>query len=154
MIELQWAVPAEPLPTEDQLERWAEVVFSRTGRRGGATVRVVSPEESRTLNREYRGKDRPTNVLSFPMELPAEVAEALGECWLGDLAICAEVVRCEAAEQCKPLEAHWAHMVVHGLLHLMGYDHITEDQACEMEALEIDILADLGFANPYLEKDA
>ncbi|WP_294948068.1 rRNA maturation RNase YbeY [Sulfurivirga sp.] len=154
MIELQWAVPVEAVPAEDQLQRWAEAVFARTGRRGGATVRVVSPDESRTLNREYRGKDRPTNVLSFPMELPAEVAEALGERWLGDLAICAEVVRQEAAEQHKPLEAHWAHMVVHGLLHLMGYDHITEDQACEMEALEIDILADLGFANPYLEKDA
>ena len=154
MIELQWAIPPEPVPDEAQLDRWAQAVFARTGRQGGATVRVVAPEESRALNHQYRGKDRPTNVLSFPLELPPEVAEALGETWLGDLVICAEVVRREAAEQGKSLEAHWAHMVVHGLLHLMGYDHLTDDQAAEMEALEIDILADLGFANPYVEKDA
>lgn len=151
MIELQWAVPVEPIPTQAQLQDWAQAVAARTGVEGEVTVRIVSPEESRALNDQYRHKDKPTNVLSFPFEVPQEIADALGDAYLGDLAICAEVVRQEAEGQGKPLEAHWAHMVVHGLLHLQGYDHITDDQAAEMEALEIQILADLGFANPYEE---
>ncbi len=153
MIELQWAVPEASIPNETQLLRWIQAVAERTGIEGEVTVRIVSPEESRALNEQYRHKDKPTNVLSFPFEVPQEIAEALGDAYLGDLVICAEVVRKEAKEQHKPLEAHWAHMVVHGLLHLQGYDHITDDQAAEMEALEIQILADLGFANPYEEQN-
>jgi len=98
------------------------------------------------LNHTWRGKDRPTNVLSFPMQTPAEVDLNV----IGDLALCAAVIKSEARQQHKPLQAHWAHMVVHGMLHLQGYDHTDEQQAEEMEALEISILDQLGFDNPYL----
>jgi len=96
----------------------------------------------------YRGKDRPTNVLSFPFECPDEVELLL----LGDLVICRQVVEREAIEQEKPLMAHWAHMIVHGSLHLLGYDHIEDDEAEEMESLETEIMQGLGFADPYLSE--
>jgi probable rRNA maturation factor len=113
------------------------------------SLKIVSATESQQLNHEYRGKDHPTNVLSFPAELPAELDLPL----LGDLAICAEVVAREAAEQGKPLQAHWAHMLVHGVLHLLGYDHLTDSEAETMESREVVILESLGFADPYrLEK--
>lgn len=126
------------------------------------TIRVVGAAESRKLNRTWRGKDKPTNVLSFPsaptLTLPraargragrgqGEVRHEFGE--LGDLAICAPVVAREAREQGKPAPAHWAHMVVHGVLHLLGYDHEVERDAEIMEAREADILAGLGYSNPY-----
>lgn len=106
--------------------------------------------ESRDLNNTYRGKDKPTNVLSFPFEAPPEVELPL----LGDLIICRQVVEREAAEQEKTVEEHWAHMVVHGSLHLLGYDHIEDSEAEEMEALETEIMQSMGYADPYLaEKD-
>ena len=111
------------------------------------SVQVVSSDEMRALNNTWRGSDKPTNVLSFPMQSPEEVDLKI----LGDLALCAEVINAEAREQHKPVLAHWAHMVVHGMLHLQGFDHIDEKQADEMEALEIRILAQLGFGNPYQE---
>jgi probable rRNA maturation factor len=111
------------------------------------SVQIVSQDEMRELNNTWRGKDRPTNVLSFPMQSPDEVDLKI----LGDLALCADVINTEARQQHKPAQAHWAHMVVHGMLHLQGYDHIDEHQADEMEALEIRILDQLGFDNPYLE---
>jgi len=151
MIELQWAIAPRSLPTAQHCQAWTEAVFDRTGRTGDLTLRIVSPEESRALNAQYRHRDAPTNVLSFPFELPQDIADALGAVYLGDLVICAQVVEQEAIDQRKPLLAHWAHMVVHGTLHLLGYDHLTDTQAREMEGLEIDILADLGFANPYQE---
>lgn len=114
------------------------------------SVQVVSNDEMRELNRTWRGKDRPTNVLSFPMELPDEVDLKI----LGDLVLCADVINTEAEQQHKPVKAHWAHMVVHGMLHLQGYDHIDDEQAEAMEALEIRILNQLGFDNPYLEDKA
>jgi probable rRNA maturation factor len=110
-----------------------------------ASLRVVDEGEMQALNRDYRGKDVPTNVLSFPMELPADLGIAL----LGDLALCAEVIEREAGEQHKTLDAHWAHMIVHGMLHLQGYDHVDDEQAAGMEALETRILHQLGFADPY-----
>ncbi|MGL5337628.1 MAG: rRNA maturation RNase YbeY, partial [Aeromonas veronii] len=97
----------------------------------------------------YRGKDKPTNVLSFPFEAPPGLELPL----LGDLVICRQVVEREAEEQGKPLMAHWAHMVVHGSLHLLGYDHIEDEEAEEMEALERDIMQELGFADPYLSDE-
>jgi probable rRNA maturation factor len=112
-----------------------------------ASVQIVNSDEMRELNRTWRGKDKPTNVLSFPMELPDEVDLKM----LGDVVLCADVINAEAKQQHKPLPAHWAHMVVHGMLHLQGYDHIEDRQADAMEALEIRILNQLGFDNPYIE---
>lgn len=143
------------LPTKAQFERWLNAALSSgelsqgenaTGR-NEVTVRIVSNAESQSLNHDYRGKDKPTNVLSFPSDLPDFIEEP----YLGDLIICADVVRREADEQNKPSESHWAHMVVHGTLHLLGYDHIEDAEAEAMEALETDILKRLGYADPYLQ---
>lgn len=117
-------------------------------------IACVDNAESHKLNLEYRGKDKPTNVLSFPSDLPDEMAQVLDSFPLGDLVICIPVVLLEAQEQNKAPLTHFTHMLVHGTLHLMGYDHETsEADAEEMEALEIEILAKLGFDNPYLEQD-
>jgi probable rRNA maturation factor len=111
-------------------------------------VRVVGPAESRRLNSRYRGKDKPTNVLSFPVApLPGTPARVTRP--LGDLVICPQLLRTEAREQKKTLRAHWAHLVVHGVLHLIGYDHEREAEASRMEQREISVLRRLGFANPY-----
>jgi len=114
-------------------------------------IRIVGSSESRRLNREWRGKDKPTNVLSFPFDDSAVNSNKSRPSapWLGDIVICAAVVAREAREQGKPLSAHWAHMVLHGVLHLLGYDHVRERDAGRMEALEIRMLARLGFDNPY-----
>ena len=135
------------LPTDEQLQRWAEAALAgrTTFDEPELTIRLVSEEESQTLNHEYRGKDKPTNVLSFPFEAPPEVPLEL----LGDLVICIAVVEQEAGEQDKTSEAHWAHMVVHGCLHLLGYDHIKDDEAEEMEGLERQILDSMGYPDPY-----
>ncbi|OTG80435.1 rRNA maturation RNase YbeY [Acinetobacter sp. ANC 4558] len=115
-------------------------------------IACVSNDESRKLNLEYRGKDKPTNVLSFSSDLPDEMAQVLDVFPLGDLVICIPVVLHEALEQNKAPLTHFTHMLVHGTLHLMGYDHETsEEDANEMESLEIEILKKLGFENPYLE---
>ncbi len=117
-------------------------------------IACVDNDESHKLNLEYRGKDKPTNVLSFPSDLPDEMADILDSFPIGDLVICIPVVLREALEQNKAPLTHFTHMLVHGTLHLMGYDHETSDaDAEEMEALEIEILKKLGFDNPYLEQD-
>ena len=113
------------------------------------SIRIVDEAESQALNETYRQKSGPTNVLSFPCELPAGVPQTL----LGDLVLCAPLVEREAAQQGKAVEAHWAHLVIHGLLHLRGFDHENEADAMVMESLEIEILARLGLPNPYLEED-
>ena len=117
-------------------------------------IACVDNDESHKLNLEYRGKDKPTNVLSFPSDLPDEMTQVLASFPIGDLVICIPVVLQEALEQNKAALTHFTHMLVHRTLHLMGYDHETSDEdAEEMEALEIEILAKLGFDNPYLEQD-
>ena len=117
-------------------------------------IACVDNAESQQLNLEYRGKDKPTNVLSFPSDLPDEMAAILDSFPIGDLVICIPVVLQEAIDQQKTPIEHFTHMLVHGTLHLMGYDHETSEQdAEEMEALEIEILKKLGFDNPYTEKD-
>ena len=141
-VELQNASAACPIPLE-QIRRWAEAGVRRE--RAEIVIRVVDHEESAELNRYYRRKAGPTNVLSFPFEPPPGVPSDI----LGDLVICEPVVAREAAEQGKSLEAHWAHMVVHGVLHLQGFDHVEESEALMMEAEEIATLNRLGFSDPY-----
>ena len=146
IIDLQIACQhTDNLPTETQIQQWANAAIRPQTLEPEITIRIVDEAESHDLNLTYRGKDKPTNVLSFPFECPDEVELPL----LGDLVICRQVVEREATEQGKPLEAHWAHMVVHGCLHLLGYDHIEDDEAEEMESLETEIMSSLGFADPY-----
>jgi len=133
------------IPGEAELSRWATAALD--GRREAAelAIRIVDEAEGAALNATYRHKQGATNVLSFPAELPPGVPLTL----LGDLVICAPVVAREAREQGKPPEAHWAHLVVHGCLHLLGYDHEAEAEAEEMESLERRILAGMGYPDPY-----
>ncbi|MCC4801125.1 rRNA maturation RNase YbeY [Enterovibrio norvegicus] len=145
-VDLQVATKnAENLPSEEQLQTWFEQAVKSFRKQAETTIRIVDEFESQSLNRDYRGKDKPTNVLSFPFEAPPGVELDL----LGDLIICRQVVEKEAKEQNKDLFAHWAHMVVHGSLHLLGYDHIDDEEAEEMESLEISIMTALEFPNPY-----
>ncbi|AXV33361.1 rRNA maturation RNase YbeY [Aeromonas hydrophila] len=149
-LDLQLAsASTDGLPSEAQLQGWLNGTILGFQQEAEVTVRIVDEAESNELNLTYRGKDKPTNVLSFPFEAPPGLELPL----LGDLVICRQVVEHEAAEQGKPLMAHWAHMVVHGSLHLLGYDHIEDDEAEEMEALERDIMQELGFADPYLNDE-
>lgn len=146
-LDLQIITESTPLPSHEELEIWFTAALPNKKQNSEITIRIVDLEESQQLNSTYRGKDKPTNVLSFPADLPEELNIPL----LGDLVICAEVVKREAEEQQKELNAHWAHMVIHGTLHLLGYDHEDDDEAEEMESLEISLLAAIGFADPYAE---
>ncbi|PTO72083.1 rRNA maturation RNase YbeY [Vibrio splendidus] len=146
-LDLQIAVENEQgLPTEQDIQLWLDKTIPQFQKNAELTVRIVDTEESHQLNHDYRGKDKPTNVLSFPFEVPPGIELDL----LGDLIICRQVVEKEAEEQNKPLLAHWAHMVVHGSLHLLGYDHIEDDEAEEMESLETEIMQTMGFEDPYI----
>jgi len=148
-LECQRVSQAPGIPSETDFERWALAACAVGEGPGGLVIRVVDEDESRSLNRDYRGVDRPTNVLSFPFESPPGVVMD----HLGDLVICAQVVAREAADQGKLPSHHWAHMVVHGVLHLLGYDHQRDDEAEEMESLEREILAGLGIPDPYRVTD-
>lgn len=152
-VDYQDAYEQAGTPELDQLETWANMAWQGE-EPSEVTIRIVDEPESQALNLEYRGKDKPTNVLSFPFEAPPGITIPLA----GDLIICAPVVEKEAKEQHKEVMAHWAHMVVHGMLHLQGYDHVEDDDAEVMEALEIQLLSQLGFGNPYeaeeLERDS
>ncbi len=151
-VDVQVACDDPDIPSPDDLSRWTELALLESGRASTGdveiAVRVVDSDEIRTLNRLYRDSDKPTNVLSFPAGrlegLPADAGELLG-----DVVICAAVVADEARTQGKPLAAHWAHMMVHGTLHLLGFDHESEPEAHEMEALEARILALGNVTDPY-----
>lgn len=145
ILDLQVATEATNIPTEAELQRYLEAAVTPFQTEAEVTIRLVDEAESQQLNFDYRHKDKPTNVLSFPFQAPPGIELPL----LGDLVICVQVVAQEALEQNKTLEAHWAHMVVHGCLHLLGFDHINDTDAEEMEAEEVQILQELGFADPY-----
>ncbi len=136
-------------PPRSELTVWASMALGRQAAGHEIGVSVVGPAESRRLNAQFRGKDKPTNVLSFPVADLPETAVTDEPRPLGDLVICPQVLRTEAREQKKTLRAHWAHLVVHGSLHLIGYDHIQDADANRMERREIAVLRRLGFANPY-----
>ena len=146
--DVQYACSAVDLPALTAVQRWVDAALPDTHAATELTVRIVDEPEGRDLNHRFRGRDNATNVLSFPSDLPEEIAVAL----LGDIVICAPVVSAEAAAQAKSTEAHYAHLVVHGVLHLLGYDHIDDVDAQVMEAKERDILAILGFPNPMQRK--
>ena len=149
-VDVQVASDAAGLPSIDAVRGWVERTVRATdpARDAEVSVRIVDEAEMQALNREYRDKDKPTNVLAFPagdagFAPPGEIP------LLGDVVVCAGVVAREADEQGKPLEHHWAHMLVHGTLHLLGHDHVGDEQAEAMEALERRILDEFGIADPY-----
>ncbi len=145
-LSVQYGAARAGLPAKSSLRRWARAALRGLGRgRVAVGVRIVGVAESAELNRRFRRKHGPTNVLSFPFEAPPGMRSEI----LGDLVICAPVVRREARQQKISPHAHWAHMVVHGILHLRGYDHLKRRDATAMEKKEIRILGELGFANPY-----
>lgn len=145
VVDLQLACGDKVVPDHQQFQSWVEAALAPYNKSFELTIRLVEVIESQQLNHQYRGKDKATNVLSFPFEVPDGIDLDL----LGDLIICVEVVEQEAIEQNKKFNAHWAHMVVHGCLHLLGFDHIEDAEAEEMEALETNIITGLGFPTPY-----
>lgn len=148
-VHVSYALPRKGLPAAASVRRWVEAALAGQRRAIELAVRYVDSEEGRALNRDYRGKDYATNVLSFPVELPPGVRSPL----LGDLVICAPVVALEALGQDKPLAHHHAHLVVHGVLHLLGMDHERSEADAEaMEARERTILGRLGIPDPYAER--
>lgn len=132
------------LPSEEKIKLWAKQSYLGNDD-AIVSMQIVGSEEIQSLNKEYRGKNKSTNVLSFPMEIPLEVGLNI----LGDIVLCDVVITSEAEQQDKSAESHWAHMVVHGMLHLQAYDHIEDNEAAVMEEKEVEIMRSLGFENPY-----
>ncbi|MFA6986139.1 MAG: rRNA maturation RNase YbeY [Arenimonas sp.] len=148
-VSVSYGLPRTGLPSAASFKRWAAAACEGRIRKADLAIRLVDSKEGISLNRHYRGKDCATNVLSFPAELPTGVELPMP--LLGDLVICAPVVAREAEEQGKPLNAHFAHLTVHGVLHLLGLNHEDDREADAMELLEREILAGLGYADPYTE---
>lgn len=151
-VDIEVASESTQVPDNADITHWISAALDSALAKDEASeaeisVYIVDEAESQTLNHQYRHQEKPTNVLSFPADIPEELGIPL----LGDLVICAPVVEREAVEQSKTLAAHWAHMLVHGTLHLLGYDHIDDAEAETMEALETKILGGLGFPAPYTE---
>ena len=144
-IDVQFAVQSSQLPGRHSIFKWVRKAFADHPRNTGLSIRIVGEDEGVELNRRWRQINTPTNVLSFP----AGDIEVVNHRSLGDIVICAPVIEREAGEQGKTAEAHYAHMVIHGVLHLLGYDHQKAEDAEKMEAMEAGILANLGFADPY-----
>lgn len=149
-LDVQYAVTAADLPTVEQFQTWVDYTLNFMHYQQPSpelTLRLVDSDEGRELNKQWRHRDYATNVLSFPFECPPGVPLNL----LGDIVLCAPVVAQEAREQNKLLQSHWAHLVIHGVLHLLGYDHLSDEEAEKMEQLEIEILQYFNYPNPYLE---
>ena len=150
-VAVGYAIPRKGLPAAVSFRRWVDAALHSRIREADLAIRIVGSKEGRALNRHYRGKDYATNVLSFPAEVPEGLPEGVHFPLLGDLVICAPVVAREAREQKKALNAHYAHLTVHGVLHLLGWDHEDDKEADAMEQLEREILAGLGVGDPYAE---
>lgn len=146
-LHLSYAVPRRGIPSATSFRRWAEAALAGARHRKPAelSIRIVGTREGRELNHRYRDRDYATNVLSFPIDLPRGIQSPL----LGDIVICANVVAREAREQGKSVRDHYAHMTIHGVLHLLGFDHQDDREATKMELLETRVLAGLGIADPY-----
>ncbi len=148
-VGVSYALPRAGLPAAVSFRKWVAAALAGRIREADLAIRVVDEKEGRSLNHHYRGKDYATNVLSFPAEVPEGLPKGVKFPLLGDLVICAPVVAREAAEQHKPLAAHYAHLTVHGVLHLLGWDHEDDKEAEAMEQLEREILASLDIGDPY-----
>ena len=149
-VEVQRMVDSQTLPNDEELQLWVEKALSDYSKDAEVVIRIVDTDEISDLNQQYRLKTGPTNILSFPFAVPEGVS---GLNLLGDLVVCAEVLQQEAIAQKKPLKDHWAHIIIHGILHLIGYDHIKAKDALEMEAKEIHLLQQLRIDNPYQETE-
>lgn len=138
------------MPGDQDLINWSNIPLQNFDKKK-LVIRVVDEKEGRQLNRQFRDKDAATNVLSFPAATPLLSEQAAYQAnYLGDIVLCAPVIKREASEQGKTHDAHWAHMLIHGILHLQGYDHLTEAEAADMESREVELLAELGYPDPYL----
>lgn len=144
-LDIQVVSQSDQLPVKDQFQSWVNAVLTDNKQDSEVVIRIVDEEEMAQFNEQYRNKKGSTNILSFPYNAPVEVESNL----LGDLLICAPVVEQESQQQHKNIEHHWAHMIIHGLLHLLGYDHLNDAEAEEMETLEIKILKTLNIPSPY-----
>jgi len=148
-LEFQIVSESQKIPAQEKFKKWIDAILQDDAEDSEIVIRIVDEQEMILFNEQYRGKNGSTNVLSFPFEAPDGVDSDL----LGDLLVCAPVVEKESKQQEKLLEHHWAHMIVHGVLHLIGYDHINDAEAEEMEALEIKILRSIKIDDPYEEKN-
>ena len=151
-IEVQVAAECVDAPAVDLFRQWVLAALGESTPQRGLAIRIVAEAEGRELNQRYRQRDTATNVLSFTADIPAELRAQLPMVPLGDLVLCAPVVEREAREQGKPVQDHWAHLTVHGVLHLLGHDHQDAVSAAAMEALERKILAGLGVSDPYVPR--
>ena len=149
-LEVQRVSTSMDIPDDEQFQIWVNAALAGTKDNGTLVIRIVDEREARCLNRDFRSKDYATNVLSFPADLPEGLPDEFRQSQLGDLVICAPVVASEAREQFRSDVDHWAHLTVHGVLHLLGYDHEKAEEAGIMESLETEILAKLGISDPYL----
>ena len=143
-VEVQRETSISSLPSDQQFEQWATAVLRGQGE-AELVIRLVDQDESRRLNEQFANRNKATNVLSFPAGLPPSIELSL----LGDIVICAPLVEREAEDQNKTILAHWAHLTIHGILHLLGHDHQTEEEAADMEALETGLVQSFGYPDPY-----
>jgi len=150
-LEIQRVTTSTSTPDDEQFQFWVNAVPFAPDHSTSFTIRIVDEDEARRFNREYRNKDYATNVLSFRADLPEGLPAEIRQQELGDILICAPVVTRESVEQRRPEHEHWAHMTIHGVLHLLGYDHEQPDEAAVMESLETKILTKLGVSDPYLD---
>ena len=148
-LDIQIESQATQLPNRQQFQTWADLVLDNPSVYSSLVIRIIDESEMTEFNQKYRHKQGSTNILSFPFDPPSEIAND----YLGDLLVCAPVVEREALAQHKKLEHHWAHIIIHGLLHLLGYDHIDDQEAKKMEQLEINLLKKITIKNPYEEQD-